>query len=66
MQGDQFREALKWDPFDAECYGLGEIYEGEGTTTRAHKMFEQVKTYDPENDAVQTKLGLKRESRAVR
>jgi curved DNA-binding protein CbpA len=55
---EQFRLALKMDQFDAECYlGLGEIYESEGMTTRAQKMFEQAATYDPENEAVQNKVG---------
>jgi curved DNA-binding protein CbpA len=55
---EQFRLALKLDQFDAECYlGLGEIYESEGMSTRAHKMFEQAATYDPENEEVQKKMG---------
>jgi curved DNA-binding protein CbpA len=58
---EQFRLALKMDQFDAECYlGLGEIYESEGMTTRAQKMFEQAATYDPENEAVQRKAGDKK------
>jgi curved DNA-binding protein CbpA len=58
---EQFRLALKMDPFDAECYvGLGEIYEGEGMNTRAQKMYEQAATCDPENKAVQKKMGARR------
>lgn len=55
---EQFRFALKMDQFDAECYvGLGDIYESEGMSTRALKMYEQAATYDPENEAVQNKMG---------
>ena len=55
---EQFRLALKMDQFDAECYvGLGDIYESEGMGTRALKMYEQAATYDPENEAVQNKMG---------
>jgi curved DNA-binding protein CbpA len=55
---EQFRLALKMEQFDAECYmGLGDIYEAEGMSTRAQKMYEQAATYDPENEAVQNKLG---------
>jgi curved DNA-binding protein CbpA len=58
---EQFRFALKMDQFDAECYvGLGEIYESEGMSTRAQKMFEQAATYDPENESVHKKIGDKR------
>lgn len=58
---EQFRFALKMDQFDPECYvGLGEIYESEGMTTRAQKMYEQAATYDPENEMVQKKIGEKR------
>jgi len=55
---EQFRLALKIDQFDAECYvGLGDIYETEGMSTRAQKMYEQAATYDPENEAAQNKMG---------
>jgi curved DNA-binding protein CbpA len=55
---EQFRFALKMDQFDAECYvGLGDIYESEGMSTRALKMYEQAATYDPENETVQNKMG---------
>jgi tetratricopeptide (TPR) repeat protein len=55
---EQFRLALKYDQFDAECYlGLGEIYEREGMSTRAQKMFEQAASFDPENEKVQAKIG---------
>jgi len=55
---EQFRLALKMDRFDAESYvGLGDIYESEGMSTRALKMYEQAATYDPENEAVQNKMG---------
>ena len=55
---EQFRLALKMDQFDAECYvGLGDIYESEGMSTRAQKMYEQAATYDPENETVQNKTG---------
>ncbi len=55
---EQFRLALKIDQFDAECYlGLGDIYESEGMKSRAQKMYEQAATYDPENEAVQNKIG---------
>ncbi len=55
---EQFRLALKIDQFDAECYlGLGDIYESEGMSTRAQKMYEQAATYDPENETVQNKMG---------
>ncbi len=58
---EQYRLALKLDPFDAECYvGLGHIYESEGMNTRAQKMYEQAATYDPENETVQGKLGKHR------
>jgi curved DNA-binding protein CbpA len=58
---EQFRFALKMDQFDAECYvGLGEIYESEGMSTRAQKMYEQAATYDPENEVVHKKIGEKR------
>jgi curved DNA-binding protein CbpA len=55
---EQFRLALKMDQFDAESYmGLGDIYESEGMKSRAQKMYEQAATYDPENEALQEKLG---------
>ena len=55
---EHFRLALKMDQFDAECYvGLGDIYEIEGMSTRALKMYEQAATYDPENEAAQNKAG---------
>jgi hypothetical protein len=55
---EHFRLALKIDQFDAECYvGLGDIYESEGMSTRAQKMYEQAATYDPENETVQNKMG---------
>jgi curved DNA-binding protein CbpA len=55
---EQFRLALRIDQFDAECYvGLGDIYESEGMSTRAQKMYEQAATYDPENEALQSKMG---------
>jgi hypothetical protein len=55
---EQFRFALKMDQFDAECYvGLGDIYESEGMSTRAQKMYEQAATYDPENETVLDKMG---------
>ncbi len=55
---EQYRLALKFDPFDAECYlGLGDIYETEGMSTRAQKMFEQAASYQPENEAVQARMG---------
>jgi curved DNA-binding protein CbpA len=55
---EQFRLALRMDQFDAECYvGLGDIYESEGMSTRAQKMYEQAATYDPENETVQNKIG---------
>lgn len=54
---EQFRMVLKTDPFDAECYvGLGEIYESEGMSTRALKMFEQAASYDPENETIRRKM----------
>jgi hypothetical protein len=63
---EHFRLALKMDPFDAECYlGLGEIYENEGMTTRAQKMYEQAATYDPESEGVQRKLGARRGAAGV-
>ncbi|HJS74827.1 MAG TPA: hypothetical protein VJ921_11115, partial [Vicinamibacteria bacterium] len=55
---EQFRLAIKHDQFDAECYlGLGDIYESEGMSTRAQKMYEQAASFDPENEKVQSKLG---------
>ncbi|HEY7700434.1 MAG TPA: DUF4388 domain-containing protein [Vicinamibacteria bacterium] len=55
---EQFRLALKMDQFDAECYmGLGDIYESEGMSTRAQKMYDQAATYDPENEEIQSKMG---------
>jgi Tfp pilus assembly protein PilF len=55
---EQFRLALKIDQFDADCYvGLGDIYDSEGMSTRAQKMYEQAATYDPENETVQNKMG---------
>jgi curved DNA-binding protein CbpA len=65
---EQFRLALKMDQFDAECYmGLGDIYESEGMSTRAQKMYEQAATYDPENEAVQDRIGKRgAQGRALR
>jgi curved DNA-binding protein CbpA len=55
---EQFRLSLKMDPFDADCYvGLGDIYESEGMTTRAQKMYEQAATCDPENEALKSRMG---------
>ena len=58
---EQFRLALQMDQFDAEClFGLGQIYEDRGMTTRAQKMYEQAATYDPENEEIQAKVGSKK------
>jgi curved DNA-binding protein CbpA len=55
---EQFRLALKYDQFDPECYlGLGDIYESEGMSTRAQKMYEQAASFDPENEKVQSRMG---------
>ena len=57
---EQFKLALQMDQFDAEClFGLGQIYEEKGMTTRAQKMYEQAATYDPENEEIQAKVAGK-------
>ena len=54
---EHFHEALKTSQFDPECFvGLGEIYEGEGMTSRALKMYQQALNYDPSNEFAQEKL----------
>jgi len=60
---EQFRESLALDPIDAEChFGLGQIYEAKGMTTRAKKMYQQAAAYDPENLEFQEKAGGKSET----
>ena len=60
---EQFRQALQMDQFDAEClFGLGQLYEGKGMTTRAQKMYQQAALYDPENEEIQEKIGSKQSS----
>jgi len=57
---EQFRLALQMDQFDAEClFGLVQIYEDRGMTTRSQKMYEQAATYDPENEEIQAKVASK-------
>ena len=58
---EQFRQALQMDQFDVEClFGLGQIYEDKGMTTRAQKMYEQAANYDPENEEIQAKVASKK------
>ncbi len=58
---EEFRHVLQTDQFDAEClFGLGQIYEDKGMTTRAQKMYEQAAIYDPENQNIQAKVVSKK------
>ena len=52
-----YRQALKKDQFDLECYlGLAEIYEASAMTLRAFKMYQMVLGYDPDNKVARAKL----------
>ncbi len=52
-----YRQALKKDQFDLECYlGLAEIYEASAMTSRAFKMYQIVLGFDPDNKVAGAKL----------